>query len=483
MTRAPAGEDARHAVAERVAPGTGSSLRQRRAVPGARPRSAPLTTAALLGVCLLAAQNAAANPLDAFGWGARAPALGNAYAAVADDSSASYYNPAALARVKGLQIDLGYQSANPRIDVSGVRQALFNTSGVTAGLVLPGQIRSVRFAIGVQLFLPDLHVTRIHVLQHDRPRLALYDNRTQRLYLAANLSLRILPGLYLGGGLAFMSRSDGLASLRGNLAVGDPENSQLESSISQDLFAIRYPQAGILWEATRHLSLAVVYRHRFVLDLVQRFNISADVGDPGRPPLLLGGKLYETAYSVDLFQPWQLVFAAAARWHRLLVSFDLTFARWSEQPPPASTFELELDIGELGSAVDIPEPKPYPHPGYHDLLIPAVGIEARLVDGAGGGRVAIDLRGGYRYEGSPVPAQLDESNFGDADKHTVSGGVGLTLSRLGKVLPGPLTIDAFAAATVLPRRTFEKADPRSAVGDFTVAGAVWQGGVQTRWSF
>ena len=167
-------------------------------------RRASFTRLLGAGALLAASNQAQANPLDAFGWGARAPALGNAYAAVADDSSASYYNPAGLARAQGLRIDIGYQVASPRLDVSGVRQELFDTRGVQAGLVLPGQIRSVRFAIGVQLFLPDLHVTRIHVLQHDRPRLQLYDNRTQRLFLAANLSLRIVRGLYIGGGLAFL---------------------------------------------------------------------------------------------------------------------------------------------------------------------------------------------------------------------------------------------------------------------------------------
>lgn len=445
-------------------------------------RRARVAAAVALSV-LGSATAARTNPIDAFGWGARAPALGNAYAAVADDSAASYYNPAGLARAPGLRIDLGYQAAMPQLDVSGTRQALFNTSGLAAGLVLPGQIRSVRFAIGVQLFLPDLHVTRIHVLQHDRPRLALYDNRTQRLYLAANLALRIVPGLYVGGGLAFMSRSDGTAQLRGTLAVSDPQQSQLESAISQDLFAVRYPQVGALWEATENLSVALVYRHRFLLDLVQRFDINADVQDPGRPPLLLNGKLRETAYSVDLFQPWQLVLGLAGRWRRLLLSFDLTYARWRDQPPPASTFNLDLDIGELGNAVEIPQPKPYPDPGFFDLLIPAVGIEGRVVEGAAGGRVALDVRGGYRYEASPVPAQLGESSFGDADKHTVSAGLGVELRRLGQVLPGPVSLDVFFAGTVLPRRTFLKADPRSAVGDFTVGGGVWQVGGQTRWVF
>ncbi len=35
-------------------------------------------------------RRAEANPIDAFGYGARAAALGSAYSAVADDSAANY---------------------------------------------------------------------------------------------------------------------------------------------------------------------------------------------------------------------------------------------------------------------------------------------------------------------------------------------------------------------------------------------------------
>jgi len=38
-----------------------------------------------------------------------------------------------------------------------------------------------------------------------------------------------------------------------------------------DLIAVRYPQAGILWEVTRYLSLGICYRHSFVLNLDQQF--------------------------------------------------------------------------------------------------------------------------------------------------------------------------------------------------------------------
>jgi len=423
-----------------------------------------------------------ANPIDAFGLGARAPALGSAYAAVADDTAAGYYNPAGLAQSGDLRIDIGYQLARPRLAVSGVSQNLVDSRGITAGVVLPGEILGVRFAFGATLFLPDQQATRIRVLSFDRPRLQLYDNRGQRLYMAANLSIRIFRGLYLGGGLTFMSRSQGKVYLRGRVALSDPENSVLESSTNVDLLAVRYPQVGLLWQATSQLSLALVYRHKFLLELEQGFNIEADIADPDQPSVVSGAKLNELARSLDLFQPWQLVAGVAARFSpRLLLSFDLTFSRWSEQPPPAANFTLELDIGRFNDLVKLPPPRPYPDAGFSDTLMPGLGLEWRAVDRALGERLSLDLRAGYRYEPSPVPEQAGESSLGDSDRHIISLGFGLELARLSTVLPKPLSLDAFAAMSHLPERQFRKLEARSPVGDFTVGGQVWQAGAQLRW--
>jgi len=435
-----------------------------------------------VAIVLAVARAARGNPVDAFGLGARAPALGSAYAAVADDSSAGYYNPAGLAQSSDLRIDIGYQLARPNLSVSGEPQPLMDSRGVTAGLVLPGAIYALRFAFGLTLFLPDQQVTRIRVLSFDRPRLQLYDNRGQRLYMAANLAIHIWRGLYLGGGLTFMSRSQGVVHLRGRVALSDPENSVLESSTNVNLLAVRYPQVGLLFQASPEISLAFVYRHKFLLELEQGFNIDADIGEADQPPVVSNAKLHQVARSVDLFQPWQLVAGVAARpFSRLLITFDLTFSRWSEQPPPAANLNLELDIGSYNDLVKLPPPRDYPPAGFHDTLMPAVGIEWRAIDGALGERLSLDLRAGYRYEPSPVPEQPLESSLGDADRHIMSLGVGLELQRLTRILPKPFSLDFFAALHHLPERRFYKLDPSSPVGDFTVGGQVWQVGAQLRW--
>src|SRR5579883_2094287 len=168
---------------------------------------------------LLLLSPARANPLDAFGFGARAPAMGSAYLAVADDAAAGYYNPAGLARGADLRLDAGYQAAVPALRLNGVQQPVEPTRGLAAGLVVPGNLLGLRLAFGVTLFLPDQDLTRLRVLPYDQPRFVLYDNATQRFYLAANLAIHVYRGLYLGGGLTFMSHTSGLVSLKGTIAL------------------------------------------------------------------------------------------------------------------------------------------------------------------------------------------------------------------------------------------------------------------------
>ena len=128
-------------------------------------------------------------------------------------------------------------------------------------------------------------------------------------------------------------------------------------------------------------------------------------------------------------------------------------------------------------------------PGDRALVLHLLGdveeggdhAEWRAIDAAG--PVSVDARAGYRYEASPIPEQDGESSLGDSDKHIFSVGLGVELSGITKVLPRPIAFDGYVGLTYLPTRSFRKSDPRSAVGDFTVAGNVVQTGIQTRLSF
>lgn len=431
-------------------------------------------------LCWVAASRARANPVDAFGLSSRHAAMANTGTATTEDTSANYYNPAAIVRGRSVLIDIGYRYAQPILRLKGNDVGVDASRGVTAGIIAPASFGSFRFAFGVGVFLPDQRLFRVRSLAFEQPRFVYYDNRVQRMLLSANLAVQIIPGLYIGGGLTFMSQTKGKVGLSGNVAVIDPELSELVSKTEVDLLAIRYPQVGIFWEATRKLTFGLTYRHSFTLELEQTFRIEGNVGNPGMPPVVENG-FFETHTIVrDLFQPWQLTFGAAARLTRkVLVTFDLTFARWSEFQQPARNADVTFDIGVFNNGVRTGTPRTFPAAGFHDILIPRLGVEGRVWER---GKYALDLRGGYGYEPSPAPPQKDEQNLVDNDKHTFSIGVGFTARPLAVLLDG-VSIDAHFALTYLPDRAHDKLSSTDRFGDYVSDGVIPQLGLTLRTRF
>jgi long-chain fatty acid transport protein len=429
----------------------------------------------------MVASTVAANPVDTYGLGSRGSALGGAMTAAVDDSAANYYNPAALVRGHDIRIDLGYRYAQPKLSMNGRDNGIEASRGVHVGLVAPAHIGPFRFAFGASLFLPDQHSTRVRSLAYQTPRFPLYENPTQHLVLQANLAIQIIRGLYIGGGLTYMSRTQGQVYLEGSIAISNPDDSSLKGRVDVDLVAVRYPQVGVLWEITKRVAVGVCYRHSFSLSLDQAFRVDGNIGDPGLPPIVAGGHFAAHSFSTDLFQPWQLQAGVSAHLLRWLdVNVDLAYVRWHDFPVPASRLDLDVDVGQFNSALKLPSGRTYPDPQFHDIVVPRIGVEARVLDRE---RVALDVRGGYVYEATPVPEQIGESSFADGDKHTFSLGLGVQLKRLGPIMPLPLALDAHLAVTYMPDRANHKVDPRDPIGDFVAGGVVPQVGATLRTRF
>ncbi len=437
---------------------------------------------AAVAIVLLVPSAAAANPADMFGFGARGAGMGGAQVAVADDSSATYYNPARLAGGDDIRIDVGYQLAMPTLEVDGNDTNVDWSRGMTIGLLVPGRVAGRRIAIGAGIGLPDQHLTRTRSLPSPRPRFAYYDNRPQRLFLSADAAFELVPGLTIGGGLAYLSSTQGTVNLRGLIGFPQTEQSDLELAIDVDLETIRYPHLGIAWAPTPWLDFGLSYRGGFVLELDLAFRIDGDVGLPDQEPVVDDGFLALTTASQDLFQPAQLTAGMAVQvTPRLTTAFDLAYHRWSTFDNPAARLQIELDVGQFQDLVDLPGELALPRPHYHDTIVPRLGVE-HLAWTRGDGKT-VHVRGGYVYEPSPVPEQFGATNFIDNDRHIFSTGVGLQWPHLGALIPRPFGLDAFVALTVLDGRDHAKLSPVDPVGDYRSDGWVLAAGMTSRWRF
>ncbi len=428
---------------------------------------------------LVVASSTHANPVDAFGYGARAPAMGGAGTAAAREGASNYYNPAALAVSEDIRVDLGYQLALPSLSMNGADQGVDASRGLTAAVAVPGHIGGLHVAFGVAALLPDERLVRTRTMPSGKPRWMYYDNRPQRFFLSSNVSFRI-GKLHFGGGVSYMSRTEGVLDLDGRVGFPIAEDSSLTLDIDVKLKAVRYPQLGVLWQASPWLDLGVTYRGGFVLQIDQRFSITGDLGAE-MTPLVTDAFFQLNALALDLFQPEQVAAGFQARiFPGVTVAGDLTYQRWSAFENPAAHIRIAHDLKEFDSLVKIPAALPLEKAYFHDTFVPRVGVE---IEATRGRKLAWLVRAGYSYEPSPAPEQRGETNLVDNDKHTLSAGVGLEVAGLGEIVPRPFDIDLFVAGTLLPERGHRKLSPVDSVGDYAARGAVLAAGLATRWRF
>jgi len=451
-------------------------------------RPAPAPALLALGVsaalAVIAPGRAAAHAPDVYGFGSRGAAMGGALAADATDFSASYYNPAGLAGATGLGLSLGYTYAANDLRINDQPSGARDVHGLVGGLVAPGELAGIPFAFGLSTYMPDEGLSRIQALRQETPRWELYDDRLSILFLAANLAIRPLPFLEIGGGLAFLASTRGGFEVTGRADVLSPYESKLRHQVDADLTTIRYPQLGTRLRVSDLGFLGLTYRGEAKLPLSIDASLDGVVDFAGvEVPL----RYALESRTIDGFLPQQAVLGASfQRVEGLRVNLDLTWVNWSayESPVARTRAHLEADPPE-GAGVELPEdPKPtVPIPlEFEDRLVPRLGVEyvwpvagpMREVRGEAKPRRALEvpLRAGYVYERSPVPPQTGITNYVDVDRHTISLGAGVWWNHPGEVLPGTLRLDVHGQLSVLPERVTEKANPADFVGDYRAHGTM-----------
>lgn len=456
------------------------------------PRFVRATCAAVL--ITAGSGDAFASAPGTYGFFSRSSALGGAVAADAPDPSACFYNPAALVSAPGLGLSVGYMYADNRLRINGKDNDVVDVHGLTAGIVAPGNIGRLPFAFGIATYMPDDGLSRIRALRQETPRWELYNDRPTILFLTAQIAIRPLPWLEIGGGLAFLAATRGRFGIRGEANAVRVFDSELEHEVDADLTSIRYPIAGVRFKLGSLGYLGVAYRGETKLNLALEANLEGIVNFAGVEVPLTYALATRT---IDAFQPQQVVagFSFQAVKH-LHANVDLGWVNWSAYESPTAHTTAHLDATPPPEFnIELPEdPKPVDvlAPAFQDRFVPRVGLEytlgfgpERKVSGRDEPAKAIEVpvRVGYAYEASPVPPQIGRTNFVDADRHTISLGTGIVMNAPFAILPGALRLDAHAAISVLPERVTHKASAADFVGDYRAEGTMLMGGATLTASF
>ncbi len=437
---------------------------------------------ALVAAAVAHAPRAHANPMDAFGFGSRGAGLGNAVSADATDPSANYYNPAGLARSKALEVDIAYMHASHFLRLNDKDTAVDDVGGLVVGLGTGGKIGGIPVGFGLGVHLPDARLSRVRALRQEQPRWELYDNRNQRIYLAANVAVAPLSWLELGGGFSFMSSTQGRLDITGYANILDPGSSQLRHEVDASLSTIRYPQVGARFKIAKGVHLALVYRGEFQLDLELKARLQGDVS--GLTTVFYS---LETT-SVNAFLPQQIVIGAS--WElsrRVKVNYDLTWIDWSAYVSPVAKLAVALDIpppaGGWPASItppSLPAPIRIVPLRLRDRIVPHLGVEWLAMETA---RCDLRARAGYEFSASPIPAQTGPTNFMDRDRHAFALGAGVRYRPKTRTLPKELRFDANVGLSILPEGTIQKRDPADYVGDVTAGGSIFQFGLSVGGGF
>jgi long-chain fatty acid transport protein len=448
------------------------------------PRAA-LAAAFATTAALFTARDALATPPGTYGFGARASALAGAVSADGGDSSSVYYNPAALVRATGVRVDVGYFYAHHALSVNGFDSAVDPAHGVVGGVVAPGRLFAIPFAFGLATHLPDDRLSRSRALPQLQPRWELFDNRVQLLYLAADVAIAPVRWLRLGGGISFISSTRGRLDIYGDIAFPQASASRLRHAVDADLRAVRYAQAGVQVDINDKLTLSAVYRGEFRLALEFDATVmgSVVVGS-GAGGTRIPGRYDLVSRSTAVFLPHNFVVGAKfTPLPTLTLLADVTYQNFAAYPNPTARLDVALDLTPPpGLNVPIPALPPGVNPApaaFRDTVSLRLGAEWRSVIRAH----ELALRGGYRFEPSPVPEQSSsESNFLDCDRHAVSLGAGFRIGGIDAVRGG-VSFDLYSTLQALAPRMYRKSNPADTVGDQSLGGFVFDLGITTSIAF
>lgn len=487
-----------------------------------------LAAALLVGVT---AADAMASLSNTVGAGAKATSMGGAFTAIADDFSASYYNPAGLATVKHREAVSGWLFGESSVRISGPSDNYHkNLSGPVLGNVFPFEVLGIKAAFGLYNFWPKdgTRIARIETANFDfaggctqpvqgncgglvspggrgvnlriptRLPYSTYISTEQQQHLdfVAGLGMRLNDYLYVGAGLRgnlnikgdvnvdFTMNSTGA----GSLAPSPPGDGQFLGQI--DAAPTFGWIVGALIDTQKGLKIGGTWKEEARTTFRQ--NLNSRTGLPTTDTLSIvipvNGRL-----SVDTFyQPQEVTFGMAYDVNeRLSIAAEVGWQQWSRYRGNTlngsfqgiQSFIVPPNQGPTGTGTVTFLPQP--NMEMRNIWIQRYGIQYQLKRvwriRAGFARipsVVKDPHSGVQTPIKDVNGNLlgfvtDEQAAADADKQIWSFGMGLEQDDPFEWFELPTTIDVTYQYIKLEPTSFKTVDPNNPHGNFNLEGDQW----------
>ena len=398
---------------------TGSVLRMR------------ILSMCMVGLCLACVPGMAAAQVPRIqGQGAAASAMGNAFAAQADDPSALHYNPAGMTQLQGLQFMAGALIAGGSTDFTsptGVT-ARGDRNGtvawpppahtyITANLKDLGLTALGDLSAGIGLTVPFGSLTR---WPNDGPfrtattfnTLPLLDIKPTLAYKATeNLSLGLGADIYTFSGLFGEGHAERQSIWPGGLGI--PAGSKVELSGKDTAAGFN---ASLLYTALRNAdgkplaNIGIVYRSQATLHLSGALLANGAKVSDARATLVLP----------------QIITGAIAIWpvrtseREWKLEMDVDYVGWKSV--------RNLDV-TLGNGVTIAQPQ-----NWRSTYAVMLGTEYKWLALESLPNWEVALRAGYTNQQNQMPDLTFDPGIPSADLHIVGGGIGLLCKEQGSFL-------------------------------------------------
>lgn len=421
-----------------------------------------ITWALAFSLVLVGYGKASATVADIFGVGGKAVAMGGAFTAVADDFSATWYNPAGLTQASSIQLSAGILFVNYNLKIDGHPRPIESLGGAYIGLVIP--LFHGRGALGVWGYYPQNLLQDNQFINPAEPQFGFVEQGGRIFDLSPALAFDINDKWTIGVGVRLLSDQENTLNLflpiafNGQGGTGDllPVGAgELKASADNRIS----PNFGILWRPYENLKIGATYRwhtrQRFEIEnntstVTVSSNTVAFIDTLLNQDAALIGQFIGTQF----FSPDQFAMGIAYEPSpRLTLSADLVWENWSAAVDNRVEGRNFQDFNfVLGASNPLRVGfRRFIKTEVKDIWIPRVGFEWRPKTKKGPlGPVDFQIRGGYAFRNSPFKnnqggslnllTEIDDSgstalavlrstgtNFVDADRHILSVGFGITI--------------------------------------------------------
>lgn len=338
--------------------------------------------------------------------GSKALGMGGAFAALANDPSAIYFNPSGITQLYGTHLLFGstfiipsstFRGPSPSITEYNLKSQVFTPIHLYATHQINDKL-FLGFGVGNNYGLgtkwEDDWVGRFMAVETEI--------RTFFFNLVA--SYKIIPELSVGFGYVF-TYGDVLIGRKLNLS---PLNSEPYLELNGTGTGSGFT-AGIIAHPTKSISLGLSFRSQVTIDFE---------GDatPSNAPSLLDGKLPNGNITSALTTPENITFGIAIKpLKNFTLTADYQYVGWDSYEKLEVKFQDFIDSDSGEKLVSSSERN------YDNGFIARLGAEYQYND-------YLDIYAGFLYDSNPIPDERLDPTLPDADRLGFSAGLGYKLS-------------------------------------------------------